>query len=427
MRASARVCSLVLFLLLVSVPATAQDPLNRPLRVYLDCSGFFCDQDFFTEEIPWVRFVRDRQVADVHVLGTRQTTGAGGSVYTLEFRGRDAFADQTITLQTSTPPDATESERRDELLRVARLGLAPFAAGTSEAPAAEFTVAAEQAEAVGDPEDDPWNRWVFQVGVNGFGNGESQQQFMNLSANTSASRVTEEWIVRLGVGGNLNRQEFESEQITDQFQTESYYGNAMLVKSRGPHWGLGTMAEWRRSTFNNYEHSATIRPAVEYNVFPYSESNRRMLVITYAIGPSYNLYEDSTIFAETEELLLQHGLAVGYDVTQAWGNIDVSADIDHYFTKFSDGMEWEEPQYNANLSGSLNLRLIRGLSFRVGGGVSMIRGQIQLRAGGLTEEEILTRQRELATNYRYFLSFGVSYRFGSIFSSVVNPRFSETF
>ena len=52
----------------------------------------------------------------------------------------------------------------------------------------------------------------------------------------------------------------------------------------------------------------------------------------------------------------------------------------------------------------------------------MVRNQIQLAAGELTEEEILTQQRELATNYRYFASFGLSYRFGSIFSDVVNPR-----
>ena len=55
--------------------------------------------------------------------------------------------------------------------------------------------------------------------------------------------------------------------------------------------------------------------------------------------------------------------------------------------------------------------------------ISMIRNQIFLPAGDLTDEEILTRQRELATNFRYFTWFGLSYRFGSIFSDIVNPRF----
>jgi hypothetical protein len=36
---------------------------------------------------------------------------------------------------------------------------------------------------------------------------------------------------------------------------------------------------------------------------------------------------------------------------------------------------------------------------------------------------VLTQQRQLQTGYRYFTNFGISYRFGSIFNNVVNPRF----
>ena len=42
---------------------------------------------------------------------------------------------------------------------------------------------------------------------------------------------------------------------------------------------------------------------------------------------------------------------------------------------------------------------------------------------GYTDEEILLRQRELGTEFRYWLSFGLSYRFGSIYNNAVNPRF----
>ncbi len=40
-----------------------------------------------------------------------------------------------------------------------------------------------------------------------------------------------------------------------------------------------------------------------------------------------------------------------------------------------------------------------------------------------TDEEIVVRQRQLATSFRYYTSFGISYRFGAIFNNVVNPRF----
>lgn len=36
---------------------------------------------------------------------------------------------------------------------------------------------------------------------------------------------------------------------------------------------------------------------------------------------------------------------------------------------------------------------------------------------------MLLRQRQLATGFQYFMGFGVTYRFGSIYNNVVNPRF----
>jgi hypothetical protein len=59
----------------------------------------------------------------------------------------------------------------------------------------------------------------------------------------------------------------------------------------------------------------------------------------------------------------------------------------------------------------------------MGGYYRRIRDQLYLSLEGATDEEILLRQKQLATSYRYFTSFGISYRFGSIFNNVVNPRF----
>jgi hypothetical protein len=57
------------------------------------------------------------------------------------------------------------------------------------------------------------------------------------------------------------------------------------------------------------------------------------------------------------------------------------------------------------------------------GNYGWIRDQLYLPGGDYTEAEILLRQRAVATSFSYFTSFGVSYRFGSIFNNVVNPRF----
>lgn len=52
----------------------------------------------------------------------------------------------------------------------------------------------------------------------------------------------------------------------------------------------------------------------------------------------------------------------------------------------------------------------------------MIRDQFALAKKDFTPEEILTRQFQRATTYRYFANVGIGYTFGSIFNNVVNPR-----
>jgi hypothetical protein len=73
--------------------------------------------------------------------------------------------------------------------------------------------------------------------------------------------------------------------------------------------------------------------------------------------------------------------------------------------------------------GSVSLNLLRGLSLNLNSEISSVRDQISLPALAATSEEVLVNQRQLATSYSYFLFFGVSYTFGSIFSPIVNPRF----
>ena len=74
-------------------------------------------------------------------------------------------------------------------------------------------------------------------------------------------------------------------------------------------------------------------------------------------------------------------------------------------------------------SDNADVRLFKGFSFNVFGDYSRIRDQINLRKSDVEEEEILLRLRQLATGYSYFVGFGVTYRFGSIYNNVVNPRF----
>ena len=57
------------------------------------------------------------------------------------------------------------------------------------------------------------------------------------------------------------------------------------------------------------------------------------------------------------------------------------------------------------------------------GSYAWVRDQLFLPAGDLSDEDVLTRRQALATGFEYFVSFGITYQFGSIFNNIVNPRF----
>ena len=140
------------------------------------------------------------------------------------------------------------------------------------------------------------------------------------------------------------------------------------------------------------------------------------------IGPRYFDYAERTLFDRTHETTLHHFLALSYDATQPWGEVDALLDVTHIIAPIDGSDDWGDPQYSIALNGGLEVRVVRGLSLRLQGGTELVRDQIHLPAGDLTPEEILTRQREQATDYRYWASVGFSYEFGSIFSPVVNRR-----
>jgi hypothetical protein len=101
---------------------------------------------------------------------------------------------------------------------------------------------------------------------------------------------------------------------------------------------------------------------------------------------------------------------------QPWGSIGASA----YFIQHLSNLD----QLRLSLYGNADVRLFKGFSFYTYASYSKIKDQIALRKGEASEEEILLRLTQQATNYSYNYSVGFSYSFGSIFTSIVNPRFN---
>lgn len=412
------------FVLALAAPAAGlraqdRDSLPEPareLRVFLDCQTR-CDADYVRTEIPWVEFVRDRMVADVHVLLTGLGTGAGGQEVTVALLGQGSFRARVDTLtfvsQPGQPPDLV----RQGLTRTIQLGLVPFVARTPGAGRLRISAQALAGDAAGSgvPVDDPWNAWVMSVGMSGSLEAESRQQQAQLGVSANARRVTNHW--KLGVAGSLRleQERFELEDRTATNAQERYSGGAVAVRSLGAHWSAGAQLSVNSSTFQNLDLLVRAAPAVEYSVWPYEEATRRQLVFQYSVGVSSFDYREVTVFDRLAETRPSQAFVVGYDVEQPWGTADAELEAANFLDDVS--------KFRVELDGGVDLRLVRGLELRIGGSASLIRDQLAIVRRGQTPEDILLQRRALQTDHRYELFVGISYTFGSIFNSVVNPRF----
>jgi len=77
------------------------------------------------------------------------------------------------------------------------------------------------------------------------------------------------------------------------------------------------------------------------------------------------------------------------------------------------------------LNAFVNIRIFKGLSLRLFGGVAHINDQLNLKKGDISEAERLLRLTELATRYRVDGGIEITYTFGSIYNNIVNPRFGN--
>ena len=73
----------------------------------------------------------------------------------------------------------------------------------------------------------------------------------------------------------------------------------------------------------------------------------------------------------------------------------------------------------------IQIRIIKGLSFRIFGSIARVNDQLSLLKGELSEADVLLRLQELETAYEFDASFGITYTFGSIYNNIVNPRFGN--
>lgn len=387
------------------------------VTVFLDCNADHCDFDHFRREITWVSWVRDREDADVHLLITAQPTGGGGSRYTLDYIGQRGFAGVRKSLSYVSDPDATDAEVREGLTRTMALGLVQFVETTPVAPRLQVTLREGAGPLASRGQHDPWNLWVFTMGVDGSVEGEAQQSNYSFEGSLGANRVAQNQKIQIELRGEYDYEKFELDDTTTiSSTTQDYTADLLMVWSLTDHWSAGGLAGASRSTFVNTDFALTAGPAIEYDLFPYRQSTRRAVTFRYAVEVASFNYELETVEGKTAEVRPRHSLVIAAAVQQPWGRIDGSVEGIQYLDDLA--------AHRVNTFLSFEYRLFRGFNLDLFTQFSRIKDQFFLPAEGLSEEEILLRRRQRETGFQFDVGLGFSYRFGSPFANIVNPRFA---
>ena len=417
-------------LTLVSGPSRirAQEPADtgvaqgqRALRVFFDCSGRNCNSTYYRTEIDWVNWVRDRTLAQVHLIMTSQTNASGGREYGFDFIGLQELEGQDDALIYASLGSDTSEEHLRGISQVIAVGLARYSVLAGSGEGLEVQRSGESRDltdrlVTGDEVEDPWDFWVFNVGLNGNYEEESSEDEVRIRGNMSASRTTTTWKFRLSGFGSYSRENLQLSDSSTVVDTRSNWNlNQEIVYALADHWSVAFESRASASTRSNQDFGMEVGPGIEYSFWPYEEAPRRSLTATYRVSVQYFDWEEVTQFRKTTETRPGQDLEIRLFQRQTWGDSWLRLEASSFLDNFE--------QNSIELNGNVSIRIFRGLRFNLGGGWERIRDQIFLPLGDLTDEEILLGQRERASEYEFNIRAGFSYQFGSIFNNVVNNRF----
>lgn len=403
--------SFLLPLLFLPLFSLAQQ--TRQVDIFLDCES--CDHGFIKQEFNAVNYVRAQQDALVHLLITRQWTAGGGASYQLQFLGRNDFEGMNNELYFSSQPNQAPDEVRRGLLKIIQLGMVPYMARNGMDEFLTLNIETSSDVPVNTTEtSDPWGHWIFEVNANGNMNLESLRQSYSLRMGVEADHVTEQWRIRMRGYSNYNHSTVmgDDEVFTSERRNQS--GWTSMAYSLGDHWSVGASMNYSQDSYRNLDHQLGLAPALEYSLFPYREAMQRELTVAYRVRGLYQDYNEETIYGKLSEGLAQQEIRLDLRMRQPWGQIFSGIEGSHYFH--------DSRRFRVSINSNIDLRLMRGLAFRISGNARLIRDQLSLPAGEFSLEDLLLQERQLATDYDLGVYAGISYSFGSMYNSIVNTR-----
>jgi hypothetical protein len=396
-----------------SVYSQEPEPSDPIINFFLDCRD--CNFTFVRQELPFVSFVREPLMADVHILATDSNTGSGGNRYFINFIGIGDMKGTDYEYSLYTGQSDTEDDVRRALLKIIKIGILQYYLESGNINYINIDLEDSGNRVVDELITDRWDKWVFVLELGGDLENESSQNEYALEMEASARKITDKWKTILESSYQIDIENYFDNGDKISSRQDNREVTAEVVKSLNDHWSAAVFGGYMSRSFLNIDQNYNASVGLEYNFFPWQESNRKVFAIRYIAGFDYYDYIEETIYDQTAESFVSEALQLNLQVTQPWGRAFIGLEGRHYFHDFS--------KNRLTLDGFLSIRLTRNLSVFSRFDFELVHDQMYLPKGDTSLEDLLLRRRKLATTYQYSARTGIQFTFGSIFNNVVNERF----
>lgn len=262
--------------------------------------------------------------------------------------------------------------------------------------------------------EDSWKQWVFRFDANGGFNFQESKTNTNYSLNLRADKVTEKIKIR---GSYWMRDRFESIKTEGDVITsknKNTFSRIQTVYSLNDRWSTGMFLSYHQSTYNNTKASYDVKPAIEYNFFPWEEADKRVFTVSYFAGIEMKDYYETTIYGMDAENIWAHNMQLNFEVIQPWGEIETRLEGSSYWNDIS--------KNRLTLRSDLSFRITRGLSLNFDFMASSIHDELWKPMQDYSLEDILLGNVSLPSTFRLSGGMGVRIQFGSLYNNVVNNR-----
>lgn len=412
------ILSFAFFLLFSNAHAQVTDTTNLrgdAPKVFINCES--CDIQYFTNEITYLNFVRDRHLADIVVLIRSINTGSGGTEYTFDFCGENSYKNCVAGEKFNSLPNMSNADIRSGMKDALTRGVLIYLLKSPLANKIEYSIKGLEEKGAADQVKDKWNLWLFNINGSINGNGQEYSKALFFNSNFSANRTSEKNRFEAGFfqWGNYQKYNIDDTTIITS-SANSFGGYSFDAISVGKKLAVGYFSTYFSSTVQNLVNSTSFYPTIEYNVFPYAEATRRQLRFNYRIGGRYVDFYEQTYLDKYNDWYFLHSLVVSYIQVEKWGNLSCDIGTFQYFSK--------EKFYRINISPDISWNIASGLNLSLGGNFSIVNDQYYLKKAEVSSEAILLGQTQLESDFSYNFYAGISFSFGSIYNNVVNVRFN---